>query len=90
MNEVFEKLIQWCADNNYGVDISLHGKMGGLWLTLTLCRSRWNKHKREYENVRLSHAFYIPNGVLCVENWKRGSCDKELDCFISEANEKLK
>lgn len=89
MNEIMEKLIQWCADNNYGVDISIHGSMGGLWLTLTLSHSRYNKQKRKYENLHLQHAFYIPNGVLCVENWQRGRCDLDLENFLEEAKEQF-
>lgn len=90
MNEILEKLIQWCADSNYGVDVAIHGRMGSIWLTLTLTYTRWNKDKQALETVSLQHSFYIPNGVLCVENWRRGQNDRELEEFLKEANRELK
>ncbi len=77
MNEAIERLIDWCATYGWGVDLWMHGSMGSIWLTVTL----------SYGTKKLSHCFYIPGGVLCVDNWRRGQCDVELDHFLEEANE---
>jgi len=80
MNDIIEKLIQWYEENNIIPDIHFYAQSGGLWLNLKLCKGKY----------RIAREFYIPNGVLCVNNWRRGLCDKELELFLEDAKEQLK
>lgn len=79
MNEIIEKIILWYEENSITPDIHFYSELGGIWLILKL-------HKGKYSIAR---AFYVPNGVLCVNNWRRGLCDKELELFLEEAKEGL-
>lgn len=79
MNEIVEKIIQWYEENHITPDIHFYSVQGGIWLVLKLSKGKYN----------IANEFYIPNGVLCVENWRRGLCDKELELFLKEAKDKL-
>lgn len=79
MNEIIKKLLDWCHENDFCIDIDLFGKCGSIWLILKL----------SYGNKHMNHSFYIPGGVMCKENWNE-KCSRELDLFLCEAKEKLK
>lgn len=79
MNEIIESIIQWYEENHITPDIHFYSELGGIWLRLKLSKGKYC----------IAREFYIPNGVLCVENWRRGYCDKELELFLKDAKEGL-
>lgn len=75
MNEIIRSLIKWTEENKIVPEIYFHAISGGIYLVLTL-----RKHGK-----CISHEFYIPGGVLCVQNWDIVPMEEELNCFIEEA-----
>lgn len=79
MNEIIEKLIDWCKDNKYGIILKKFTNAGGHYLEITL----------GYEGKRLSHEFYL-GGDSNSQSWKDYRCDYELLEFLKRADLELK
>ena len=79
MNEIIESLITWCFNNKFAVTLDVFSKAGGFWVTVTLTRGVYH----------IKHYFYIAGGVMSVDNWRNSLCDKELACFLEEAEREI-
>lgn len=80
INEIIEKLLDWCKENNYCASIDVVNKNGDTYLILILSYGR-----KEY-----NHVFNIKNGDISSENWKRTKCDLELIKFLKKAENRFK
>ena len=79
MNEILRSLIKWTEENGIVPEIYFTTKSGGIWIILTL-----RKHGK-----CMQHAFYVPGGVLCLQNWDMFPMEDEVNCFIDEAKNAL-
>lgn len=75
MNEIIRSLIQWTEENEVIPEIYFTAQFGGIWLNLKL----W------YHGKCIAHEFYVPRGVLCLQNWDMFPMEEEVSCFIEEA-----
>lgn len=79
MNDIIEKLIEWCEENNYCVDLSIYGRHGGIFVSITL---------RKYE-YKISHKFYVAGGKLSIQNWRMTNNNLELLNFLKTAEDEF-
>ena len=79
LNEIIMATIEWIKENDIVPEIIFYPVCGGIHLILKLCKG----------GNHMSHEFYIPGGVLSVENWKRGHCDIGLDIFLENAKKQF-
>ena len=79
MNEILRSLIKWTEENDIVPEIYFTAVCGGIWLNLIL-----RKHGK-----CMQHAFYVPGGVLCLQNWDMFPMEEEVNCFIEEAKTAL-
>ena len=79
MNEIIRSLIKWTEENEMTPEIYFYCEMGGIWLKLKLY-----KHGK-----CIAHDFYVPGGILCLQNWDLFPMEDEVNCFIEEAKIKL-
>jgi len=75
LNKIILSTIEWITRYDIIPEMMFYSVSGGIFLTLKLRRG----------NNHMAHRFYIPGGVLSVENWKRNQCDIELDIFLENA-----
>ena len=81
MNEIFEKLIKWCVENNLFAEVGIEGDwLGGFYPRICISNGR----------KKITHLFYIAGGVLSVDNWKDQRNDIELKLFLGDAIRALK
>ena len=79
MNGIIEQLIDWCNENNYGIQLSIYSSGGGQYLKITL----------SYEHQSITHEFYF-GGVMCSQSWKEYYQDANLRVFLKQAETALK
>ena len=79
MNEILRNLIKWAEENKISPEIYFYSELGGIYLVLKL-----HKHGK-----CIAHDFYVPGGVLCLQNWDRFPIEEEVNCFIEKAKEEL-
>ena len=79
MNEILRSLIKWTEENGIIPEIYFTSISGGIWLNLAL----------RYRGKCMKHEFYVPGGVLRLQNWDMFPMEKEVNCFIEEAKTKL-
>lgn len=80
MIEILQSIVKWTEDNELIPEIYFQAISGGIWLVLKL----------RYHGKCILHKFYIPGGVLCLQNWEMFPHDEEINAFIREAKERLK
>ena len=79
MNDILRSIVKWAEENKIVPEIYFQSISGGIYLVLTL-----HKHGKA-----ISHDFYVPGGVLCLQNWDMFPMDEEVNCFIEEAKRGL-
>jgi hypothetical protein len=79
MNEILRSLIKWTEENEVIPEIYFMAISGGIWLTLKL----------HYHGKCIAHEFYVPGGVLCLQNWDMFPMEEEVNQFIEEAKTAL-
>ena len=79
MNEILRSLIKWTEENEIIPEIYFTCECGGIWLNLVL----------RYHGKKIKHEFYVPGGVLCLNNWDMFPTEEEVNLFIEEAKEEL-
>lgn len=75
MNEILRALIKWTEDNQVVPEIYFTSACGCIWLCLKL----------SYNGKRMLHEFYVPGGVLSLQNWDMTPMEQEVNHFIDEA-----
>lgn len=80
MIDILQSIVKWTEDNELIPEIYFQAISGGIWLVLKL----------HYHGKCMGHEFYIPGGVLCLQNWEMFPHDGEINEFIREAKKKLK
>lgn len=79
MNEILRSLIKWTEENEVVPEIYFTAECGGIWLNLKL----------HYHGKCIAHEFYVPGGVLCLQNWDMFPMEDEVNSFIKEAKTEL-
>lgn len=79
MTDILKNIVKWTEDTGLIAEIYFQAINGGIWLVLKL--QRHGKH--------LQHEFYIPDGVICLQNWEMFPYDEEINQFIQKAKEIL-
>lgn len=79
MNEILRSLIKWMEENEVVPEIYFTAISGGIWLNLKL----------HYHGKCIAHEFYVPGGVLCLQNWDMFPKEEEVNQFIEEAKTAL-
>lgn len=79
MNEILRSLIKWTEENEVIPEIYFMTECGGIWLNLKL----------HYHSKCIVHEFYVPGGVLCLQNWDMFPMEDEVNSFINEAKTEL-
>lgn len=79
MNEIIRSLIKWTEENELVPEIYFTAECGGIWLNLKL----------RYHGKCVAHEFYVPGGVLCLQNWDMFPMEADVNGFIEEAKAEL-
>lgn len=79
MNEIFREIIKWTEENQVVPEIYFQCECGGIYLVLIL----------RYHGKCMEHDFYVPGGVLCLQNWDMFPMEEEVNDFIAEAKNYL-
>ena len=79
MNEIIRSLIKWTEENEVVPEIYFTAECGGIWLNLKL----------RYHGKCVAHEFYVPGGVLCLQNWDMFPMEEDVNGFIREAKAEL-
>ena len=80
MNEILRSLIKWTEENEVIPEIYFMAECGGIYLVLKL----------RYHGKCIAHEFYVPGGILCLQNWDMFPMDEGINRFIEDAKKKLK
>ena len=79
MIDILKSIVKWTEDTGLIPEIYFQTISGGIWLVLKL----------QHHGKCLQHEFYIPGGVLCLQNWEMFPYDEEINQFIQEAKKIL-